>query len=160
MQTHSSDEDDEEPDVVNTNVRSVTPHLITESVNERTPIRTTAEAKDVSRAPTLGDFMTPQRPGHGRSAAAGRYSLGGDNESPQRVSMETKWKIKDLVVPLREEDNEEEQVAESPLARRVAQKTSDEEKQVRFAQLVGYNLMTDDDISGNKGTKEKRAEDA
>jgi len=74
--------------------------------------------------------------------------------------METKWKIKDLVVPLREEDNEEEQVAESPLARRVAQKTSDEEKQVRFAQLVGYNLMTDDDISGNKGTKEKRAEDA
>jgi hypothetical protein len=89
--------------------------------------------------------MTPQRVGPERNAMidAGRYTLGGGREGPQRVALETKWKVKDIVVPLRRQDESDEEgedaeerstrertPLESPIVRRVVQKASEDEKKV------------------------------
>lgn len=84
----------------------------------------------------LGNFMTPQ-PLTARGSngiGGGRYSMAGGT-GPRRVKMEPTWKVRDIVLPLRgddekEEVNEEEGGGVTMTPRRA--KLSDEERKVSF----------------------------
>jgi hypothetical protein len=79
--------------------------------------------------------MTPQYSPRARAIAKARLSLGGIKEGPQRVTTETRWRVKDLLDPVREEESGEhgkpEEAPQTPVTNRTARLTSELERQVR-----------------------------
>jgi hypothetical protein len=97
-----------------------------------TPIRRPVTPTPPRRAFTLGPFMTPQHLPRISAMAKGRLSLGRIEEEPQRVTTETKWRVKDLLDPVREEGGEDgnpkQEAPQTPPRNRTA---TELERQVR-----------------------------
>jgi hypothetical protein len=124
------------PHAVEPEIMHIPPRTSTPEPGQRPP---------TIRPPPLGKFMTPQRQQVGRARAAAeepvRHSMGG--EGARRVPMETKWKVKDIVVPSREDEDSgagEDVASETPKqatpTRRIVAKTTEQERKVYFRDVL------------------------
>lgn len=97
-----------------------------------TPVQAPATPHQVRRP--LGNFMTPQpfAASGSNGIGGGRYSMAGGT-GPRRVKMEPTWKVRDIVVPLRGDDEKEganEEEGGAIVATPNRARLSDEERKV------------------------------